>query len=188
MLAKAHFLAGVADARVYRDLDRGVNTLPSQHAANLGLSLGFGLAARQPAINVEGAMIGDNVAAARHTGDLGDGEAALAEEGILAQLRGHELQTDDGSGCLIDGVHPAFRGRGVTGAAMDYEAEFDPAALPASHLQVGRFAEEHPVGAQAPLFDEVANGQPLTGLLLHHTNHIEVASQPQAALDDGFAA
>ena len=56
--------------------------------------------------------------------------------------------------------------------AAHLDSHLYTASMPYAYMQVSRLAYHHIVGANALLFYQRPHGQPLTGLLLDHTEQV----------------
>ena len=145
-------------------LDRG-------QILNLGNGEILVFAEGQAAVHGNGAAVRHRTAGGRGVENLGNGEGALAEEGVVREPGIELFKLGHDVGHAVDGVVAAFRGGTVAGYAAYVHADFHAPALAAIDAAVGGFGGYHKFGLQPVFVDDVLPAQAVAVLFLHRSDH-----------------
>ena len=167
--------------------DLGAGGLHRRQGADLVERPLPGLAPGETAVDGDGAAVRHGAAAWRSEEDLGDGQGALAEEVVVAEVVAEFLQFAEDRAHLEDGVVTALRRGAVAADPLNFNADLHAATLATVDLAVGRFGTDHELGADLALLDDVLPAEAVAILLLHGAGHQQGVLVFQSQILDDLA-
>ena len=106
------------------------------------------------AVDIECTLVGDGIDAGCFDLDVGGGNFAVAEEGVVAQLGFEAADAFEQREGFVDGVVAEVIAGGVGAFAFGDRFQFDASFVAAVDLHFGWFADDDKVGADAFVLDE----------------------------------